>query len=368
MGWIGTKKYVAISVLAAAAAVWHAFSSREQFFPAMLYLSSSKFSVAILGNLGFALALSMYKVITTVFLGTLRDSEVERINDKISQAVLETCLAMTIFRTDFTVSVMTMFVILSFIKIFHWLVQDRVDFIETTPNVSRLQHLRIVAFMGFLLVLDSLFLQYTLSRTLVKGVSVHLLFAFEFAIQASAIVTTFVKYVLSMVDMAMEGRWEGKGVAVFYLELTLDLLHLMVYAAFFSVVFSHYGVPLYLVRDLWFTFRNFTNRLRDFLRYRRITANMDQRFPDATAEDVARADNVCIICREELQAGGRNKKLGCNHVFHMHCLSRPSLAGAVAPAPTPSPPGQRRRRERAGGGGQATTLTRLSQHMWQATW
>lgn len=32
----------------------------------MLYLSSSKFSVAILGNLGFALALSMYKVITTV--------------------------------------------------------------------------------------------------------------------------------------------------------------------------------------------------------------------------------------------------------------------------------------------------------------
>ena len=42
--------------------------------------------------------------------------------------------------------------ILSFVKIFHWLVQDRVDFVETTPNVSRLQHLRIVAFMGFLLV------------------------------------------------------------------------------------------------------------------------------------------------------------------------------------------------------------------------
>jgi hypothetical protein len=42
--------------------------------------------------------------------------------------------------------------VLSFVKIFHWLVQDRVDFIETTPNVSRLQHLRIVAFMAFLLV------------------------------------------------------------------------------------------------------------------------------------------------------------------------------------------------------------------------
>ena len=45
-------------------------------------------------------------------------------------------------------------------------------------------------------VVDALFLQYTLQRTLVKGVSVHLLFAFEFAIQASTIVMTFVKYVL----------------------------------------------------------------------------------------------------------------------------------------------------------------------------
>lgn len=38
----------------------------RRFFPAMVYLSSSKFSIAVLGNLGFALALSVYKVITLV--------------------------------------------------------------------------------------------------------------------------------------------------------------------------------------------------------------------------------------------------------------------------------------------------------------
>lgn len=137
-----------------------------------------------------------------------------------------------------------------------------------------------------------------------------------------------------MADMVMEGRWEGKGAAVFYLELTLDLLHLLVYAAFFAVVFSTYGIPLHLVRarargghrfvallccgswsarwqesggwihrgrcrplppplpgtpslsfshastlpapalqvrDLYWTFRNFQTRVRDFLRYRRLT-------------------------------------------------------------------------------------------------
>lgn len=35
---------------------------------------------------------------------------------------------------------------------FHWLVADRVEYLETTPAGSRLQHIRIVAFMIVLLV------------------------------------------------------------------------------------------------------------------------------------------------------------------------------------------------------------------------
>jgi len=45
--------------------------------------------------------------------------------------------------------------ILTFVKVFHWLVQDRVDYMETTPATSRLQHLRIISFMGVLLVCSS---------------------------------------------------------------------------------------------------------------------------------------------------------------------------------------------------------------------
>ena len=41
---------------------------------------------------------------------------------------------------------------------------------------------------------------------------------------------------------------------------------------------------------------------------------------DATAEDLARCDNICIICREDMQPTTRNKRLNCGHVFHMHCL------------------------------------------------
>ena len=248
------------------------------------------------------------------------------------QAIVETCLAMTIFREDFTVSFITMFVLLSFAKVCHWLVQvgaaaasqrrpsrvcptcvrpraggaevcltrhrtappsphpltrpptralpppvlqDRVDFMETAPDVSRLAHARIVAFMALLLVggwprtpapgnflsfgrtsegraakgtqlghspgaaapqpwmllglprlshpqasapgphvpypppptplppshppkqgIDIAFLHFTLSKTVQHGVSVHLLFAFEYAVLASTITTTAIKYCL----------------------------------------------------------------------------------------------------------------------------------------------------------------------------
>lgn len=141
---------------------------------------------------------------------------------------METCLAMTIFREEFNVNFVAMFTILTFIKVFHWLVQDRVDYIETTPTVSRLSHARILIFMGILLVrelashsngdlahrasyvqamhccshvacchatahlsrlvfpqsVDSAFLQYLIGKTLAKSASVHLLFAFEYIIQA----------------------------------------------------------------------------------------------------------------------------------------------------------------------------------------
>ena len=62
----------------------------------------------------------------------------------------------------------------------------------------------------FLQVIDSLFLQFTISKTLERSASVHLLFAFEYVIQCSIIVSTFIKYLLSALDAYMEGRWENK--------------------------------------------------------------------------------------------------------------------------------------------------------------
>lgn len=64
------------------------------------------------------------------------------------------------------------------------------------------------------------------------------------------------------------------------------------------------------INNGWFFFcpsfgslRNFKRALNDVIQSRRAIRNMNTLYPDATADELAAVDNVCIICREEMQAG-----------------------------------------------------------------
>ncbi|CAH9058587.1 unnamed protein product [Cuscuta epithymum] len=312
------QTYAGLSLIATLAVIYHAFNSRGQFYPATLYLSTSKICLVILLNTGLVIMCILWQLTKKIFLGSLREAEVERLNEQSWREVMEILFAITIFRQDFSVSFLAMVTALLLIKALHWLAQKRVEYIETTPTVPLLSHFRIVSFMGFLLVIDSLFLYNSISYLMqTRQASVSLFFSFEYMILATATVSTFVKYVFYVSDMLMEGQWEGKAVCTFYLELIRDLLHLSMYLCFFLVIFINYGVPLHLIRELYETFRNFKIRIADYIRYRKITSNMNGRFPDATPEELNASDATCIICREEMTNA---KKLICGHLFHVHCL------------------------------------------------
>ncbi|KAI4320103.1 hypothetical protein MLD38_033616 [Melastoma candidum] len=312
------QTYAGLSLLGTLAVIYHAFGSRGQFYPAMVYLSTSKISLVLLLNMGLVLMCVLWQLTKRIFLGSLREAEVERLNEQSLREVMEILFAITIFRQDFSVSFLAMVTTLLLIKSLHWLAQKRVEYIETTPSVPMLSHLRIVSFMGYLLILDSLFLYSSLKFLIqTRQASVSLFFAFEYMILATTTVSTFIKYVFYVSDMIMEGQWERKAVYTFYLELVRDLLHLSLYMCFFLVIFMNYGVPLHLIRELYETFRNFKIRVADYIRYRKITSNMNDRFPDATAEELNVSDATCIICREEMTTA---KKLVCGHLFHVHCL------------------------------------------------
>ena len=99
-------------------------------------------------------------------------------------------------------------------------------------------------------------------------------------------------------------------------------------------------MPIHILRDVAITIRSFYKRINDFVRYRQATRDMNERYPDALAEEIARED-VCIICRETMRpwpvpnevrfnvngdaqrnmdARLRPKKLPCGHILHFACL------------------------------------------------
>lgn len=76
-----------------------------------------------------SLALCVGKGLQLLLLGNLRSREIEMLTFRTKETILETFLAMSVFREDFGISFLVLFSVLLFFKIFHWVAKDRVDFV-----------------------------------------------------------------------------------------------------------------------------------------------------------------------------------------------------------------------------------------------
>uniref|UniRef100_M4C0U1 RING-type E3 ubiquitin transferase n=1 Tax=Hyaloperonospora arabidopsidis (strain Emoy2) TaxID=559515 RepID=M4C0U1_HYAAE len=311
--------YSSASLAACVGLLCYTYVTRAHFYPSVIYLVTSKVSVLVLSNAALVLTTLFGRLVKSFFLGALREVEVELLHENVRYAVTETCLALTIFRDEISFHVMALFTALVFLKIFHWLAQARIEFIEQTDTVSRLTHARLSGLMAMLAAVDMGFVVWCSLEIMETGPSVFILFGFEFLILLVAIVALSLRYVLYAVDLRMNGAWTNKYTYLFYLELVSEVIKLVVYLIFFMLIFAYYGMPLHIVRDLWVSFKNLQRRISSYFRYRKITAHLNERFPNPTELELQEMDRTCIICREEMTSDVC-KKLPCSHIFHVNCL------------------------------------------------
>lgn len=313
------------------------------------------------------------KVVRSVVFGQLRTVESDHLYERSWFALTEILLAVTIFRDGASFKHVFVFTALLIIKGFHWITQDRVDYMEHIPNINNSTHLRLQLFIGFLFILDTFLAYSAIGHVRKYGRGVMILFSFEFVVLASMAVCSGVKYMLNMYNNRQNQMWENKSLYTFYLDLVHDMFKLICYLTYFVMIMSYYGLPFHIIRDLYLTSRSLLIRVRDLVRYRRATSNMDVRYPNATQEDFqVMTDTTCIICREEMELETEirsqiPKRLPCNHIFHFGCLRswlerqqscptcrrsvleepnrleeliQNSVANAVAQIPPPPPPPQ----------------------------
>lgn len=108
----------------------------------------------------------------------------------------------------------------------------------------------------------------------------------------------------------------------FVIELQAQAAKFLFYVVFFAIVFTYYGMPINIFREVYVSFQQLRKRLIAFNSYRKLTSNLEKRFESVTdQEELDRLGHTCIICRDQMDLLGGCKKLpGCGHAFHTHCL------------------------------------------------
>ncbi|KAF1835399.1 hypothetical protein BDW02DRAFT_292629 [Decorospora gaudefroyi] len=372
--------YVAGSAVMANIVLMRAYYERPNFYSAAVYLSQSTGSLMFLVNLMLIVAASFGYGLQRLFYGPLRPIETEQLYDKAWFAVSETLLAMTIFRDDLGIWFFTMFLCLLAGKVWQWIGEGRVEFVEQQPPANpKLFHARLMSSLLLSVAFDVFMMQYCVDSILSEArPGVMVMFGFEYVLLAVASTSTLIRYQLSLIELVITHRqetareearrvaseqarqqaaadgaeaptgaeddedegdvpgWEEKGRWVFYLDLATDFIKSVVYLGFFMILVTFYGIPIHILRDLFMTIRSLIKRINDFVQYRKATRDMNTRYSDATAEELER-ENTCIVCREEMRpwnqpgADGaqpgrrmderqRPKKLPCGHILHFGCL------------------------------------------------
>lgn len=348
------------SVALTAAVIGNAYYQKKQFYPSVVYITKSNPSMAAIYLLAFTMVILLGKLLKKVFFGSLRAAEFEHLIERSFYAVTETCLAFTVFRDDFSPKFVALFTVLLFLKAFHWLADYRVDFMERSPVITLLFHIRVTSLLLMLSLLDLVLVNHAYHSTITRGASVQLVFGFEYAILLTVVLNIAVKYACHTVDLQSENPWENKAVYLLYTELVMGFFKVVLYAVFMVIMIRIHTFPLFIIRPMYLTIRSFKKALNDVILSRRAIRNMNTLYPDATSEELAAVDNVCIICREEMIAGA--KKLPCGHIFHAACLRswfqrqqtcptcrmdilRQTPAAAAAAAPVAQQPAQQQQQE-----------------------
>lgn len=306
------------SLVLSAVVIGNAYYQKKQFYPSVVYITKSNPSMAVMYLQALVIVLLTGELMRKIFFGQLRAAELEHLIDRSWYVVTETCLAFTIFRDDFSPKFVALFTLLLLLKCFHWLGDDRVDYMERSPVITMLFHIRVISLLFILGTLDAYFVHLAYHSMITKGASVQLVFGFEYAILLTVVVNIFIKYILHTIDLHSENPWENKAVFLLYTELAIGLVKMVLYVFFVGIMIKIHTFPLFAIRPMYLTMRTFKKALNDVIMSRRAIHNMNTLYPDATPEELETLDNVCIICREEMVTA--SKKLPCNHIFHTSCL------------------------------------------------
>ncbi len=321
--------YFLLSAGAALAQVIYAVRTREQFASIMIYLVSSKTAVVVLLNLSISVALLVGSAIRAVFLGELRPTEVENLVEKLKYYLVDFIFILGFFHVSLEMQSYGFVALQLALRVFHWLAQHRLQVFEQVHPTSTWPIVKLSLLLLALLLSDLATLKYiqdssstsssffssfiTLSSS---GPLILLYFQFEQSLLLFLSIYLLLKLSIYILDYRLESGFNQKELFSPIIDLIYECLKLLSSIRFALTVYLRDQMPLFLLRETLTLAMNVSSKFQSLLKYIYLSKNIDERFEDASEEDLSSCED-CIICRESIEEG---KRLPCGHVFHKHCL------------------------------------------------
>eukprot|EP00834_Sanchytrium_tribonematis_P007549 NODE_700_length_4628_cov_1.474718.p1 type:complete len:328 gc:universal NODE_700_length_4628_cov_1.474718:2907-3890(+) len=293
------------------------------FYSATIILSKTSFGQMTLFGFICSISYTMHKFILNMFFEPLRTVEREHLKERAWIHVTESIFALSMFRNGMSLPLALCSVGLFLLKSCFWVSMDRIDYIGQF-NFDKGYYIKLSIFVAVLNIVNYYVIEYAVQQTLIK-LSPWIMFGFDHLLLWIEFLSYMFKYGFFLSE-ANSGPIEWKASFLKKVDLCCEFLKFSSLVAFFSYITQHYGLPIYLLRDLYVSGKNFTNKVKEYVRYRKATLDMDRKYATASPELLGSLDDTtCIICREELHPNydsqrQKPKVLPCGHIFHFSCL------------------------------------------------
>ncbi|QLL35059.1 hypothetical protein HG536_0H04350 [Torulaspora globosa] len=351
------RQFIAFSVVVYGLtfySVYDAVRTSVSFLQTIIKLRQG-FNVIILTVFAILNSVLLWKLSTSLLLGDLRLIEYEHIFERLPFTIINTMLMSSMFNEHdfFTVAVLGL--LLLYMKVFHWILRDRLEaLLQTIQDSTTLRDLILTRFIFNLLLLavaDYNIISHCVTNSLANSfgasASVHLMMGMEFAMLLIDLANISLHTLLNFYEfykshshgtqrrrnivddgdgemddnqfMGLEGK--------FIYERIIDIATRFLKTVLHALLLIPFKMPMMLIKDVLWDFLTLQQNAKTLWKTWRNNKQLDYKLPTVTQEQMGDVDNMCIICMDELFTGqdgsshrNKPKKLPCGHVLHLCCL------------------------------------------------
>lgn len=341
------RQFVGYTVFTYTAAAWSVLDCLQpslSFLDACLKLCEG-LNLVVLCNFAIVNSILLWKGLTRLLFGELRLLEYEHIFERLSFTIVNCFFMSSAFPEYQFLTVMILFALLTFIRVFHWVLKDRLEYVfqhtDERTNIARLLCSRFFLNVIIFAVVDYQMVRFCLRNSLTNkhdpspSAPVYILFCVDFSMLLVDVAEVAMKSVINLIELIQCKRaferdgddfvgLDGKFMYEKLVQLVCQVLKLGLRVA----SLAPFSMPLMIAKDIIWDGIALFHTGKSVWRTWKSNRQIDEKLPDVTEAQLnASEDKMCIVCMEDMlppseatSAKHKPKKLPCNHCLHLGCL------------------------------------------------